>query len=295
MEHQMAQQPIGMMQGQPQMQYQQMAQNPQMQQQMQQGPYPQGSPGAPTPSGGPSSGQAGGPSGPYPGALQQQVSYQHLQQQHQQQLQMFWHTQMQEIEQVNDFKTHQLPLARIKKIMKADEDVRMRSAEAPVLFAKACEMFILELTLRSWIHTEENKRRTLQKNDIAAAITRTDIFDFLVDIVPRDELKDEGALGGVPRAALPVGTPADALPYGGMYYVAAGQPQQGGPPTMQQQANMMGSPAMMVGRPGMPMDPSMFAPQVRPPNMPYMPPQGMQPMQQIWSQPSSSPGAPPTS
>ena len=41
-------------------------------------------------------------------------------------------------------------------------------------------MFILELTLRSWNHSEENKRRTLQRNDIAAAITRTDIFDFLV-------------------------------------------------------------------------------------------------------------------
>lgn len=65
----------------------------------------------------------------------------------------------------------------------------MIAAEAPVLFAKACEMFILELTLRSWIHTEENKRRTLQRNDIAGAITRGDIFDFLVDIVPRDEIK----------------------------------------------------------------------------------------------------------
>lgn len=282
----MAQQPIGMMQGQPQMQYPQMAQSPQMQQ----GPYPQGSPGVSTPSGGPPAGQP--PQGPFAGALQQQVSYQHLQQQHQQQLQMFWHTQMQEIEQVSDFKTHQLPLARIKKIMKADEDVRMISAEAPVLFAKACEMFILELTLRSWIHTEENKRRTLQKNDIAAAITRTDIFDFLVDIVPRDELKDEGALGGVPRAALPVGAPADALPYGGMYYVTAGQPQQGGPAMQQQQANMMGTPAMMLGRTGMSIDPSMYAQQVRPTTMSYMPQQGMQ---QMWSQPTSSPGAPPSS
>merc|ERR1711977_171333 len=85
------------------------------------------------------------------------------------------------------FKNHQLPLARIKKIMKSDEDVRMISAEAPVLFAKACELFILELTLRSWMHSEESKRRTLQRNDIAAAITKTDVFDFLLDIVPREE------------------------------------------------------------------------------------------------------------
>ena len=51
------------------------------------------------------------------------------------QLQTFWANQMQEIEQTVDFKTHSLPLARIKKIMKADEDVKMISAEAPVVFA----------------------------------------------------------------------------------------------------------------------------------------------------------------
>lgn len=38
----------------------------------------------------------------------------------------------------------------------------MISAEAPVLFAKAAEIFISELSLRAWIHTEDNKRRTLQ-------------------------------------------------------------------------------------------------------------------------------------
>ncbi|KAJ8539920.1 hypothetical protein K7X08_026309 [Anisodus acutangulus] len=146
---------------------------------------------------------------------QHQLVYQHIHQQQQQQLQQqlqnFWANQNQEIEQVNDFKNHSLPLARIKKIMKADEDVRMISAEAPVVFARACEMFILELTLRAWNHTEENKRRTLQKNDIAAAITRTDIFDFLVDIVPREDLKDE-VLASIPRGNLPVGGPAEASP-----------------------------------------------------------------------------------
>lgn len=85
---------------------------------------------------------------------------------------------------VSDFKNHNdLPLARIKRIMKSDEDVRMISAEAPVLFAKACEMFILELTLRSWSYSERNKRRTLQKEDIQTAIRNTDIFDFLVDVI----------------------------------------------------------------------------------------------------------------
>jgi len=160
---------------------------------------------------------------------------------HQQQLRQFWQQQMAEIESVTDFKNHQmsinLPLARIKKIMKSDEDVRMISSEAPVLFAKACEMFILELTLRSWIHSEENKRRTLQRNDIAAAITKTDIFDFLVDIVPRDDFKEAeqgaaGAPGGVPRPpGAPGGAPGhEAMQFApqGMYFLPQGQPGQPG-------------------------------------------------------------------
>lgn len=83
----------------------------------------------------------------------------------------------------NELKNHQLPLARVKKIMKTDEDVKMISSETPVLFAKACELFILEITRRSWVYTEENKRRTLQKSDIADAIMHTAIFDFLEDVV----------------------------------------------------------------------------------------------------------------
>lgn len=85
------------------------------------------------------------------------------------------------------FKMHQLPLARIKKVMKADEDVKMISAEAPILFAKGCDIFITELTMRAWIHAEENKRRTLQRSDIASALQKSDMFDFLIDIVPREE------------------------------------------------------------------------------------------------------------
>jgi len=143
----------------------------------------------------------------------QQQQQQHMQQQQQQQaiaattasatssafleklsghLSSFWTEQLSEMRNLGttapqteqDFKNHNdLPLARIKRIMKSDEDVRMISAEAPVLFAKACEMFILELTLRSWSYSENNKRRTLQKEDTREAIQRTDIFDFLVDVI----------------------------------------------------------------------------------------------------------------
>ncbi|EGC32902.1 hypothetical protein DICPUDRAFT_13914, partial [Dictyostelium purpureum] len=82
-----------------------------------------------------------------------------------------------------------LPLARIKKIMKSDPSVRMISWEAPLLFAKACEFFILELTARSWIHTDLSKRRTLQRSDIIHGVSRVEAFDFLIDVLPRDEIK----------------------------------------------------------------------------------------------------------
>ncbi|XP_075730074.1 nuclear transcription factor Y subunit gamma-like isoform X1 [Rhipicephalus microplus] len=109
----------------------------------------------------------------------------------QQALEYFWPRVMEETRNLglNEFKNQELPLARIKKIMKLDKDVKMISAEAPVLFARAAEIFITELSLRAWVHTEDNKRRTLQRNDIAMAITKYDQFDFLIDIVPRDELK----------------------------------------------------------------------------------------------------------
>ena len=67
--------------------------------------------------------------------------------------------------------------------MKLDEDVKMISAETPLLISKACELFIIELAYRAWIHTIESNRRTLQRNDIAQAISQNDFYDFLLDIV----------------------------------------------------------------------------------------------------------------
>lgn len=86
------------------------------------------------------------------------------------------------------YKDLQLPLARIKRLMKVEEQVKMVASEVPILFSKVAEMFIEELTLRAWINTEDNKRRILQKNDISAAVKTSDVYDFLIFIVPRNEL-----------------------------------------------------------------------------------------------------------
>ncbi|KAJ1601315.1 hypothetical protein NDA14_001259 [Ustilago hordei] len=121
----------------------------------------------------------------------------------------FWRYQMDLVEQggdadgnIVDFKSGlptqgQLPLARIKKVMKSDDQVKMISAEAPILFARACEIFISDLTCRAFLIAEEHKRRTIQRSDIAGAIGRSDLFDFLIDFVPRHE--------SVPSSRLPGG------------------------------------------------------------------------------------------
>lgn len=113
--------------------------------------------------------------------------------------------------------------------MKADPEVKMISAEAPILFAKGCDIFITELTMRAWIHAEENKRRTLQRSDIASALAKSDMFDFLIDIVPREEAASHSKrqAGGSQAAQ------GGAQPM-------SGQPAQGGLPNHQHPG--MGAP-----------------------------------------------------
>ncbi|CAM9619935.1 unnamed protein product [Ascophyllum nodosum] len=136
--------------------------------------------------------------------MQQLQLHQAQMQREQTRINEFWGEILKEVSEIDpekeDFKTHELPLARIKKIMRLEDDVAesgtprfMIAAEAPIIIAKACEIFVLEMAMRANSLTTENKRRTLQRNDIAMAVSKTDIYDFLIDIVPRDEIKKEEA------------------------------------------------------------------------------------------------------
>lgn len=110
--------------------------------------------------------------------------------------------------------------------MKADPEVKMISAEAPILFAKGCDIFITELTMRAWIHAEENKRRTLQRSDIASALSKSDMFDFLIDIVPREEAQAHKRSAGQNPA---VQSSAAVVPPGGMAQPVHAQHQMAPP------------------------------------------------------------------
>nr|CAD1830753.1 unnamed protein product [Ananas comosus var. bracteatus] len=76
-------------------------------------------------------------------------------------------------------------------------EVRMISGEAPIVFSKACELFVEELTRRAWAVTVRGKRRTLHKDDVAAAVAATDIFDFLVELVSESNGNGSGGTGQV--------------------------------------------------------------------------------------------------
>lgn len=59
----------------------------------------------------------------------------------------------------------------------------MISAETPVIFARACEMFIMDITIRATQFAEyDNERLVLTKKSILDTIKNTDIFDFLMEI-----------------------------------------------------------------------------------------------------------------
>ncbi|EPR78493.1 CCAAT-box binding factor [Spraguea lophii 42_110] len=105
-------------------------------------------------------------------------------------IEKFWIESLDKAENLPwNIKDVSLPLARIKRLMKVEEEVKMVASEVPILFSKIAEVFIEELTLRAWLNTEENKRRILQKNDLSAAVKTSDVFDFLIFIIPRNELE----------------------------------------------------------------------------------------------------------
>ncbi|KAK1074312.1 Transcriptional activator hap5 [Friedmanniomyces endolithicus] len=220
-------------------------------------------------------------------------------------LNTYWQNQVTKLEtEDHDYKLHQLPLARIKKVMKADPEVKMISAEAPILFAKGCDIFITELTMRAWIHAEENKRRTLQRSDIASALAKSDMFDFLIDIVPREDAtpqhKRRPEYNAVGTYTVP--DPSTATASSATMGVGPEQGQMGGqdfagmepqhmqppPPQYQQQTGMYPPPApQQQPYAGQPMfDPSMYG-QPQPYSMGQIPqmPQLYQPAPQQQQQP----------
>ena len=77
-----------------------------------------------------------------------------------------------------------LPLARVKKFIKLDPDVKQVSPNAVKLVARATELFVAYLARKAFERTMAEKRKTIQYIDCSAAVAEYDTLEFLTDIVP---------------------------------------------------------------------------------------------------------------
>lgn len=178
-----------------------------------------------------------------------------------------------------NWKIQSLPLARIKKIMKSEEFILqelekekqekaaeegqpveseksgvkfMISGEAPVLMSKACELLIKDLSFRAWRHTERNRRRTLQRQDLHAAVGESEVYDFLIDIVPRVTTSKASVPSPTEAAAAAAAAMTPQIPHG-MSHMAglptsslptAAQPMNVPPPGTQPMNSLLESNVM---------------------------------------------------
>ena len=83
-----------------------------------------------------------------------------------------------------DFTRHDLPIARIKRIMRQDacDHPRLMGRDGAAVSAYGCELFIRALTTRAWAFAELSNRHTLQQRDLLAAVMSDGMYDFLIDV-----------------------------------------------------------------------------------------------------------------
>ncbi|CAP37832.1 Protein CBG20898 [Caenorhabditis briggsae] len=84
-------------------------------------------------------------------------------------------------EKVQDLVKTQLPLGRVKKIVRLNPDVEMLNAEALQMMTKSAELFIKELSNAANQNALTEKRKTIQPKDIDKAIKKMWEFAFLED------------------------------------------------------------------------------------------------------------------
>ncbi|KAF2674195.1 histone-fold-containing protein [Microthyrium microscopicum] len=77
------------------------------------------------------------------------------------------------------------PVARIKRIMQADEDVGKVAQVTPVAVAKALELFMVSLITRSAGEARTRNSKRVLPGHLKAAVMGDEQFDFLNEIVSK--------------------------------------------------------------------------------------------------------------
>ncbi|CCX07284.1 histone-fold-containing protein [Pyronema domesticum] len=100
------------------------------------------------------------------------------------------------------------PVARIKRIMQADEDVGKVAQVTPVVVSKALELFMIQLCDKASEQARQRHSKRITAGHLKQAILHEEQFDFLADIIEKvpdiplpsenSNLNGEGSEDGAP-------------------------------------------------------------------------------------------------
>ncbi|SPO24960.1 related to BUR6 - subunit of a heterodimeric NC2 transcription regulator complex with Ncb2p [Ustilago trichophora] len=90
------------------------------------------------------------------------------------------------------------PVARIKKIMQADEDVGKVAQATPVLISKALELFMASIVEETVKETRSRGAKKMTPYHVKRTVHTNETFDFLKDIVAKvpDPVETDSAATG---------------------------------------------------------------------------------------------------
>ncbi|KAL5114908.1 hypothetical protein ACEQ8H_007226 [Pleosporales sp. CAS-2024a] len=77
------------------------------------------------------------------------------------------------------------PVARIKRIMQADDDVGKVAQVTPVVVSKALELFMISLVTKAAAEAKSRNSKRVNTLHLKQAIVSNEQFDFLNDIVSK--------------------------------------------------------------------------------------------------------------
>ncbi|OJJ47308.1 hypothetical protein ASPZODRAFT_142050 [Penicilliopsis zonata CBS 506.65] len=77
------------------------------------------------------------------------------------------------------------PVARIKRIMQADEDVGKVAQVTPIAVSKALELFMIQLVTKAAKEAKDRNSKRVTALHLKQAVAKDEVLDFLADIIAK--------------------------------------------------------------------------------------------------------------
>eukprot|EP00920_Eleutheroschizon_duboscqi_P029375 GHVT01071160.1.p1 GENE.GHVT01071160.1~~GHVT01071160.1.p1 ORF type:complete len:209 (+),score=42.63 GHVT01071160.1:72-629(+) len=78
-----------------------------------------------------------------------------------------------------------VPVARIKRIMQADEDVGKVAQVTPIAVSKALELFMISLVTKAAQEAKDRNSKRVTASHLKHAVAKDEVLDFLADIIAK--------------------------------------------------------------------------------------------------------------